>query len=253
MIRQFEGKVALVTGAASGIGRVSALTLAKEGAMVVVSDVTAAEGEATAHQIVQGGGQAIFAKADVTKTAEVEAMVNETVKAFGRLDFALNNAGIDGVRARTAEYPEEIWNQVVNVNLTGVFLCLKYEIPVMLKHGGGAIVNLSSVAGVTGFPGHAAYTASKHGVIGLTRTAALDYARSGIRVNAICPAYSRTPMVEKMIANHPDLEQKLLARVPIGRLGTPEEIAQAVVYLFSDAAGFITGHSLVMDGGIVAE
>lgn len=253
MIKQFAGKVALVTGAASGIGRVSALALAKEGAKVVVSDVTVTEGEATSQQIAQEGGQAIFVKTDVTKAPEVEAMINETITAFGRLDFALNNAGIDGVRARTAEYPEEIWNQVIQVNLTGVFLCLKYEIPIMVKQGIGAIVNLSSVAGVTGFPGHAAYTASKHGVIGLTRTAALDYARAGLRINAICPAYTRTPMVERMITQHPDLEQKLIARVPLGRLGTPDEIAQAVVYLFSDAAGFITGHSLVMDGGIVAE
>lgn len=253
MIKQFAGKVALVTGAASGIGRVSALALAKEGAKVVVSDVSVTEGEATSQQIAQAGGQAIFVKTDVTKAPEVEAMINETITAFGRLDFALNNAGIDGVRARTAEYPEEIWNQVIQVNLTGVFLCLKYEIPIMVKQGIGAIVNLSSVAGVTGFPGHAAYTASKHGVIGLTRTAALDYARAGLRINAICPAYTRTPMVERMITQHPDLEQKLIARVPLGRLGTPDEIAQAVVYLFSDAAGFITGHSLVMDGGIVAE
>ncbi len=253
MTQQFSGKVALVTGGASGLGRVSAIALAKQGAKVVVSDVIVSEGEGTLRMITDAGGQAIFVKADITKSAEVEAMVQETVKAFGRLDFALNNAGIDGVRARTADYPEDVWHQVININLTGVFLCLKFELPLMVKQGSGVIVNMSSVAGVTGFPGHAAYTASKHGVIGLTKTAAIDYAKAGIRVNAICPAYTRTPMLTRMLEQRPDFEAKLISRVPLRRLGTAEEIAQAVVYLFSDAAAFITGHSLVMDGGIVAE
>ena len=253
MTKQFSGKVALVTGGASGLGRVSAVALAKEGANVVVSDVAASEGEATVQLITAAGGQAVFVKADVTKSGEVEAMIQAAVKAFGRLDFALNNAGIDGVRARTADYPETVWHQVINLNLTGVFLCLKYELAVMVGQGSGVIVNMSSVAGVTGFPGHAAYTASKHGVIGLTKTAALDYAKTGIRVNAICPAYTRTPMLSRMLEQKPDLEAKLISRVPLRRLGTAEEIAQAAIYLFSDAAAFITGHSLVMDGGIVAE
>lgn len=253
MTQQFSGKVALVTGGASGIGRVTALALASEGAKVVVADVSVEGGEATAQMISNAGGQAIFTKTDVTKSGEVVAMVNETVKSFGRLDFALNNAGIDGVRARTADYPEDVWQQVIALNLTGVFLCMKFELPVMVKQGSGVIVNLSSVAGVTGFPGHAAYTASKHGVIGLTKTAAIDYAKAGIRVNAICPAYTRTPMLTRMLDQIPDLEAKLISRVPLRRLGTAEEIAQAAIYLFSDAAAFITGHSLVMDGGIVAE
>ncbi len=253
MTQQFLGKVALVTGGASGLGRVSAIALAREGARVVVSDITVSEGEATVQMIASAGGQAIFVKADVTKSNEVEAMVQAAVKNFGRLDFALNNAGIDGVRARTADYPEDVWHQVINLNLTGVFLCLKFELAIMVKQGSGAIVNLSSVAGVTGFPGHAAYTASKHGVIGLTKTAAIDYAKAGIRVNAICPAYTRTPMLTRMLGQIPDLEAKLISRVPLRRLGTAEEIAQAVIYLCSDAAAFITGHSLVMDGGIVAE
>ena len=220
---------------------------------MVVSDVMVSEGEAMLQMITHAGGQAIFVKADVTKSSEVAAMVRKTVKAFGRLDFALNNAGIDGVRSRTADYPEDVWHQVVNVNFTGVFLCMKFELPLMIKQGSGVIINMSSVAGVTGFPGHAAYTASKHGVIGLTKTAAIDYAKAGIRVNAICPAYTRTPMLTRMLEQRPDLEAKLISRVPLRRLGTAEEIAQAVIYLFSDAAAFITGHSLVMDGGIVAE
>lgn len=253
MTKQFSGKVALVTGGASGLGRFSALALAREGARVVVADVAESEGEATVQMITKVGGEAIFVKTDVTKSVEVELMVQSSRKAFGRLDFALNNAGIDGVRARTAKYPEEVWHQVINLNLTGVFLCLKHELPVMVEQGSGVIVNMASVAGVTGFPGHAAYTASKHGVIGLTKTAALDYAQTGIRVNAICPAYTHTPMLTRMLERKPDLEAKLVSRVPLRRLGTAEEIAQAAIYLFSDAAAFITGHSLVMDGGIVAE
>ena len=253
MTQQFSGKVALVTGGASGLGRVTAIALARQGAKVAVADVAVIEGEATVQMITSAGGQAVFTKADMTKSSEVEAMVQATVKTFGRLDFALNNAGIDGVRARTADYPEDVWHQVINLNLTGVFLCLKFELAVMVKQGSGAIVNLSSVAGVTGFPGHAAYTASKHGVIGLTKTAAIDYAKAGIRVNAICPAYTRTPMLTRMLEQIPDLEAKLISRVPLRRLGTAEEIAQAAIYLFSDAAAFITGHSLVMDGGIMAE
>lgn len=253
MSGQFAGKVALVTGGASGIGRVTALALAKEGTKVTVADVSVEGGEATAKMITDAGGQAIFTKTDVTKSGEVEGMVKETIKKFGRLDFALNNAGIDGIRARTADYPEEVWRQVIDIDLTGVFLCLKHELPVMVKQKSGVIVNLSSVAGVTGFPGHAAYTAAKHGVIGLTKTAAIDYAKVGIRVNAVCPAYTRTPMVTRMLESHPEFEAKLIDRVPLKRLGTAEEIAQAVIYLFSDAAAFITGHSLVLDGGIVAE
>lgn len=242
-----------MTGGASGLGRVTAIALANEGAKVVVTDIAITEGEATVQMITDAGGQAVFTKSDVTKSGDVEAMVQTVLKTFGRLDFALNNAGIDGVRARTADYPEDVWHRVIDLNLTGVFLCMKSELSVMVKQGGGVIVNMSSVAGVTGFPGHAAYTASKHGVIGLTKTAALDYAKAGIRVNAICPAYTHTPMLTRMLERSPDLEAKLVSRVPMQRLGTAEEIAKAVIYLFSDAAAFITGHSLVMDGGILAE
>jgi NAD(P)-dependent dehydrogenase (short-subunit alcohol dehydrogenase family) len=249
----FDGKVVLVTGGASGIGRVAARAFAREGASVVVSDRAAQDGEETVRMIAEAGGRSTFRCADVTNPSEVKALIQEIEKAYSRLDFAFNNAGIDDERVPTADFPEETWTQVLNVNLTGVFLCMKYEIPLMLRHGGGAIVNMASVAGVTGFPGHAAYTASKHGVIGLTKTAALEYAKGGIRVNALCPAYTRTPMVERMITAYPTLEAKLLSRIPLGRLGTADEIAAAAVYLCTDAASFITGHALVMDGGIVAE
>ena len=253
MSRAFEGKVALITGGASGIGRVAARAFAREGARVVISDLAVEGGQETARMIAEDGGTAIFVAADVTQAADVKAMLLEVERACGRLDFAVNNAGIDGVRAPTAAYPEDTWTQVLAVNLTGVFLCMKYEIPLMLRQNGSAIVNLSSVAGVTGFPAHSAYTASKHGVIGLTKTAALEYAKAGLRVNAACPCYPRTPMLERIVRAKPDLEAKLQARVPLGRLGTPEEIAAAVVYLCTENASFITGHALVMDGGIVAE
>jgi len=253
MSRAFDGKVALITGGASGIGRVAARAFAREGARVVVSDLTVEGGEETARMIAADGGTALFVKADVTQAADVKAMLLEVERTSGRLDFAVSNAGIDGVRARTADYPETTWSQVVAVNLTGVFLCMRYEIPLMLRQRGSSIVNLASVAGVTGFPAHSAYTASKHGVIGLTKTAALEYAKSGLRVNAVCPCYTRTPMLERMLRVKPDLDAKLQARVPLGRLGTPEEIAAAILYLCTDSAAFITGHYLVMDGGIVAE
>jgi len=251
--KQFAGKVALVTGGASGIGQATALAFAREGAAVVVADMAGDAGEETARSIQQSGAQSIFVQADITNVSQVQAMVQRIEDAYGRLDFALNSAGIDGTRARTAEYPEDTWRQVLEVNLTGVFLCMKYEIPLMLRHHGGVIVNMASVAGLAGFPAHAAYTASKHGVIGLTRTAALEYARAGIRVNALCPTYTRTPMLERMIQAQPDLESRLQARVPMGRLASPEEIAAAAIYLCTDSAAFITGQALVMDGGILAQ
>ena len=253
MSRAFDGKVALITGGAYGIGREAARAFAREGARVVVTDLAVEDGEETARIITKDGGTASFVRADVTQAADVKALLHEVERSCGRLDFALNNAGIDGVRARTADYPEDTWSQVVAVNLTGVFFCMKYEIPLMLRQRGSSIVNLSSVAGVTGFPAHSAYTASKHGVVGLTKTAALEYAKAGLRVNAVCPCYTRTPMLERMLRTKPDLDAKLQARVPLGRLGTPEEIAAAAVYLCTENASFITGHALVMDGGIVAE
>jgi NAD(P)-dependent dehydrogenase (short-subunit alcohol dehydrogenase family) len=253
MEKLFDGRVALITGGASGIGRIAARAFADERASVVVSDSAAEPGEETARMIAAAGGKAIFVQADVTKSSEVKALIAEIQRAYGRLDFAFNNAGIDGVRAATADYPEDIWAQVLDVNVTGVFLCMKYEIPLMLRSQGAAIVNMASVAGVTGFPAYCAYAASKHAVIGLTKTAALDYAKSGLRVNALCPAYTRTPMLERVLSAKSGLEAKLLGRVPLGRMGTPEEIAAAAIYLCSQNAAFITGHALVMDGGIMAE
>jgi NAD(P)-dependent dehydrogenase (short-subunit alcohol dehydrogenase family) len=249
-----EGKVALVTGGGSGIGRATALAFAREGATVVVADVAVAGGEETVQLIYQAGAQATFCKADVSQASEVEALINKTVSTYGRLDCAHNNAGIEGVAARTADYPEEDWDRVIATNLKGVWLCMKYEILHMQPQGGGAIVNTASIAGLVGAQRMPAYVASKHGVAGLTKAAALEYSRAGIRVNAVCPGVIRTPMVERFFfSHHPRAESRLTAAEPIGRLGTPEEVAAAVVWLCSDAASFVTGHTMAVDGGLVAQ
>jgi NAD(P)-dependent dehydrogenase (short-subunit alcohol dehydrogenase family) len=253
MAELLKDKVALVTGAGSGIGRASALTFARAGARVVVADVVIAGGEETVRLIKAAGGEAIFVKADMAKAAEVEAMVNTAVAAFGRLDSAHNNAGIEGVTATTADYPEDDWERVININLKGVWLCMKYEIPQMLKQGGGAIVNTASGAGLVGVPRMPAYVASKHGVVGLTRTAALEYAKAGIRVNAVCPGVIQTPMVERVTSRRPGMIEKMIAAEPIGRIGKPEEIAEAAVWLCSEAASFVTGHAMSVDGGALAQ
>jgi NAD(P)-dependent dehydrogenase (short-subunit alcohol dehydrogenase family) len=210
-------------------------------------------GQQTVHMITENGGEAIFVQVDVSSTNAVEAMISKTVETYGRLDCAHNNAGISsGVRALTADYPEERWHQVIAVNLTGVWLCMKYEIVQMLHQGGGAIVNTASIAGLVGGAGGAAYTASKHGVVGLTKTAALEYAQQGIRVNAVCPGYIQTPMTASSLSD-PERQAQIIAQEPIGRVGTPEEIAEAVVWLCSDAASFVTGHTMTVDGGYVAQ
>lgn len=246
-------RVALVTGGSGGIGRATALALARTGAQVVVVDVSEAGGAETAQLIVEQGGAAQFMHVDVTDAQAVEEMIRATVATFGRLDYAVNNAGIDGLRARTADYPEDEWQRVLSINVTGVWLCMKYELQQMQTQNSGVIVNTASVAGLVGFPGHSAYSASKHAVIGLTKTAALEYARRGIRVNAICPGYTRTPMVEKVFEQVPDMQAKVTQAMPIGRIGTPEEIADAIVYMCSDSAAFMTGHALVLDGGLIAQ
>ena len=248
-----EGKVALITGGASGIGRATALTFARERAKLVIADMNADGGHQTVHMITEQGGEAIFVKTDVSKAVEVQALISQAVATYGRLDCAHNNAGISGGgHALTAEYLEETWHQVIAVNLTGVWLCMKYEIPQMLHHGGGVIVNTASVAGLIGGRGLAAYAASKHGVVGLTKTAALEYAPQGIRVNCVCPGVIQTPMTARGLRN-PERRARIMASEPMGRVGTPEEVAEAVVWLCSDAASFVTGHTMTVDGGHVTQ
>ncbi|MEW6300216.1 MAG: SDR family oxidoreductase [Thermodesulfobacteriota bacterium] len=253
MAGRVAGKVALVTGGGSGIGRAAALAFAREGAKVVVSDVVIDGGEETVRLIKAAGGQAVFVKADVARPAEVDALIARVVDTYGRLDCAFNNAGIEGTMAQTADCSEENWDRTIAINLKGVWLCLKAEIPQMLKQGGGAIVNTASVAGVVGFAGLPAYVASKHGVVGLTKSAALEYAKQGIRVNAVCPGVIRTPMVERLFRDNPAAGETIAAMEPVGRMGTPEEIAGAVVWLCSDAASFVTGLAMAVDGGLTAQ
>ncbi len=253
MDKQLKGKVVLVTGASSGIGRATALAFAREGAKVVVADVQVEGGEETVRIIKEAGVEAIFVKTDVSDAAEVERLINRAKETFGRLDCAHNNAGIEGITAPTADCTEENWDRIIKINLKGVWLCMKYEIPQMLKQGSGAIVNTASVAGLVGFQGLPAYCASKGGIIQLTRTAALEYATKGIRINAVCPGVIRTPMVERVTGGKPEVEAQFTALEPVGRMGTPEEIAEAVVWLCSDAASFVTGHPLVVDGGLLAQ
>ncbi len=253
MALSLEGKVALVTGGSSGIGRATALVFARKGAKVVVADVLTEGGEGTVSRIRDAGGEAIFVKTDVSKAADVMALVDDAVSTYGRLDCAFNNAGILGVNAPTADCNEDNWDHVIDINLKGVWLCMKYEIPQMLKQGSGAIVNTASIAGLVGFQGLPAYCATKGGIIQLTKTAALEYATKGIRINAVCPGVIRTPMVEQATGGKPELEAQFTALEPVRRMGTPEEIAEAVVWLCSDAASFVTGHPMVVDGGFVAQ
>ena len=252
MAGRLDGKIALVTGGSSGIGRASALAFAREGAKVVVADVTAEGGQETVRLIKEAGGEARFLKVDVARAAEVETLITQTVAAYGRLDCAYNNAGIEGAFVSTTEYPEADWDRVLAINLKGVWLCMKYEIAQMLQQGGGAIVNTASGAGLVGVAGLSAYVASKHGVVGLTKTAALEYAKAGIRVNAVCPGVIQTPMVARLTSQRPEMAEALVAAEPMGRTGKPEEIAEAVVWLCSEAASFVTGHAMSVDGGYVA-
>ncbi|MGA2426288.1 MAG: SDR family oxidoreductase [Terriglobales bacterium] len=252
MTTELEGKVGLVTGGTSGIGRETAVLFAKAGAKVVISGRREREGEETIELVRAAGGDGLFVKADVSKAYEVDALVQKAVEKFGRLDVAFNNAGIEGVWVPIVRQSEEDWDRTININLKGVWLCLKYEIRQMLKQGGGgAIVNMASVVGLIGSAGAAAYSASKHGVIGLTKTAALETARSGIRINAVCPAAIETPMAAR-IYGAPAVHKYVLSCHPIGRFGRPAEIAEAVVWMCSDRASFMTGQSLVLDGGFLA-
>lgn len=245
----FTGKVAFVTGAANGIGRATALAFARQGANVVVADISEQGNQETARMIEELGGRAITVKCNVTQAEDVKAALDKTIETFGRLDFAFNNAGMEQKNAATAEIEAQEWDRIVDINLRGVFLCMKYEIPLLLKQGGGAIVNTSSGAGVIGIKGGAAYTAAKHGVIGLTKSAALDYAAQNIRVNAVAPGYIDTPMMDRFTGGTSKGREQVISEEPIGRMGKPEEIADAVVWLCSDAAAFVVGHALVVDGG----
>lgn len=252
MAAGMAGKVALVTGGASGIGRATALAFAREGAQVAIADVSEEGGQETRRLVEQAGGAAHFIRCDVSQAREVEALIAQVVQTYGRLDYAFNNAGIEGATGPAATYSEDEWQRVLAINLTGVFLCLKYELQQMLSQGSGAIVNTASAAGLVGARGMPAYVAAKHGVVGLTKAAALDYARRGIRINAVCPGVVATPMTERLIGNHPRLEDRLISSEPVGRAADPEEVAEAAVWLCSDAASFITGHPLAVDGGMVA-
>ncbi|MGQ0674442.1 MAG: SDR family oxidoreductase [Hyphomicrobium sp.] len=247
---RYAEKVAFVTGAANGIGRATALAFAREGASVVVADISESGNLETARRIEELGGRALAVRCDVTRAEDVTAALAKTVEAFGRLDFAFNNAGIEPRKpVPTADYEEQEWHRIIDTNLRGVFLCMKHEIPLILEQGGGAIVNTSSGAGVIGIKGSPAYTAAKHGVIGLTRSAALDYAAQNIRINAVCPGYIDTPMMARFTGGTPQGRAKVIAEEPVGRMGMPEEIAAAVVWLCSDFAAFVIGHAMVIDGG----
>jgi NAD(P)-dependent dehydrogenase (short-subunit alcohol dehydrogenase family) len=247
--RSFGGKVAFVTGAGSGIGRAASLAFAREGANVIVADRSEEGNQETVRMIEELGGRAFSVKCDVTRNEDVKVALDKGVEAFGRLDFAFNNAGSEQAITATADLTEQEWNRIIDINLRGVFLCMKYEIPLMLRISGGVIVNTSSGAGVKGFKGQAAYAAAKHGVIGLTRSAALDYAAQNIRINAVCPGIIETSMMQRFTEGTAEGRERVIAQEPVGRMGKPEEIAAAVLWLCSDPAAFMIGHAMVIDGG----
>ncbi|SDH21684.1 NAD(P)-dependent dehydrogenase, short-chain alcohol dehydrogenase family [Flavobacterium omnivorum] len=247
----FKNKVVIVTGGSSGIGKATAFAFAKKGAKVAVVDWK--ENDEIVDLIKELGSEAIFIKCDVSKTDDVKAMVAQTIAAFGQLDYAFNNAGIEGASAAIQDCSEENWDKTIGVNLKGIWLCMKYEIPEIRKQGKGVIINCSSVAGLVGFAGLPAYVASKHGVVGLTKTAALECATLGIRINAICPGVIQTPMIDRLTGKNKEAIKQFTGLEPLGRFGLPEEIANAVVWMCSDEASFVTGHAMAVDGGFVAQ
>lgn len=249
----FEDRTVLITGGSSGIGRATCLAFAKAKAKVMIADINADAGMMMARAIQDQGGRAEFVKFDVSRESDVQNAIEKTVQTFGCLDYAFNNAGVEGTQSPTPDCSSANWDQVIQTNLSGVWYCMKYEIPEMLKNGGGAIVNCSSIAGLIGFPGIPAYVAAKHGVLGLTKTAALEYAKSNIRINAICPGVIQTPMIDRFSHGEAQALKQLSAGEPVGRMGRPEEVASTVLWLCSDASSFVTGHPLVVDGGWVAQ
>ncbi|MBZ0188636.1 MAG: SDR family oxidoreductase [Candidatus Obscuribacterales bacterium] len=253
MLGKFVDKVALVTGAASGIGRATALAFAKEGASLALADLDEKKGNETKSQVESLGAKAIFVKTDIACASQVQALIDKTIEKFGRLDCAHNNAGVEGQRVPSAELSEADFDRVINTNLKGTWLCMKYEIKKMLEQGSGSIVNTASIAACVGLGGLAAYTASKHGIVGLTKAAALEYAKKNIRINAVCPGPIKTPMIENVLKMAPQLEEAILALEPMGRMGEPEEVATAILFLSSQEASFVTGHALVIDGGWIAQ
>ena len=254
MAALLEGKSAIITGAGSGIGRAAAIVFAREGARVIVADVAEQGGRETVEMIRAKGGEAQFQRCDVARGNDVDALIAVAVKAYGRLDCAFNNAGIGGAQRKTADYDEEEWDRIMAVNLKGVWFCMRAEIRQFLAQGsGGAIVNTASAAGLVASHSMPAYTAAKHGVVGLTKTAAIEYARTGIRINDVCPGVIDTPLVADMISQVPKLAGRLDQVEPVGRKGKPEEIAEAVAWLCSDRASFVTGSSVSVDGGITAQ
>lgn len=249
----FSNKSVLITGASCGIGKATAVKFAASGAKVMISDVNEDQGEQTVRFIQEAGGVAIYKSCDVSQASEVVRLIDDTVRQFGRLDIVCNNAGIEGEQAPTQDCSIENWDRVINTNLKGLWLCMKSEIPYLLKNKGGAIVNLSSIAGLIGFPGLPAYVASKHGIAGLTKTAALEYADKNIRVNAVCPGPIMTPMLKRLMSSKHGFEEQLIAGVPQKKIGTPEDIANTILFLSSDEAAYITGQCLAVDGGWVAQ
>ena len=253
MEKTFENKVVIVTGGSFGIGRATAVAFAKRGARVVIADWIEDKNQEALKLIKQAGVEGLFVKCDVSKAEDVSRLMEKCMATYGRLDFAFNNAGIEGIQAITHECTEENWDKTINVNLKGIWLCMKMEIPLMLRNGRGVIVNCASVAGLNGFRGLPAYVATKHGVVGLTKTAALEYAKEGIRVNAVCPGVIHTEMVDRLTGLDKEVEKQFVGLEPLGRMGDPEEVAEAVIWLCSDAASFVTGISLPVDGGFIAQ
>ncbi len=251
---EFSEKVVLITGSATGFGKVLAEEFAKQGASLILCDVNVAVGKAVAEQIREAGAQVVFTKCDVSKAKDVKNMVEKGIAAFGRLDICINNAGIAGnsMRTKTHDFEEETWDNIMNINAKGVWLCMKYELPHLLAAKGGVVVNISSKAGLGAVPGNVAYAASKHAVIGITKTAAIEYASKNIRVNAVCPSFADTPMVQNSIMQEPEYGQRLIAMNPMRRLGTANEIRDVVMFLCSEKSSFMNGQAVAVDGGLTA-